>query len=609
MNAITPTNRTAALSDLQLHPLNPRQDHDAADIEALAKSISINGLMQNLNVFDEAGSLGVVAGGRRLAALQLLASGAINLVGGPEIDMAAIPINVTADPMIAHSWAGSEGATQRPLHPADEIRAYAQMQDQGLDNASIAMAFGQTEIHVQRRLKLAHLTDASLGALRRNEITLDVAKVLTLSSSMTAETAALELATDRGYNADQLRHHFSSGKVASNSNKVIYIGLDLYKAEGGTLDEDLFEDRCFLHDEDLVDTLFKAKLAKAAEDMQTTGRWAQVVPVFDGYVWNHTGGMDRIFRKATDLPDGDAQRLAELHEIGDFREFDKDEAIEFDTLEQRERGDYDDDECAKATVFVSVNHKGELETSEPHVRRAKAGDSDTGADGTATQLPAKPPITQGGVDDLRRIELLSLQTKLIKQPELALDLLAFQLWHEFPSWAGTFNIQASDQNSTPSDISSVTIDKRITGEDETADATGDDLGAAFDAFLDLGKKHRNTVLTTLLTRTVNAPFGSKINKTLMSRLEVNPRSVWTPTAANFFKACRSDYLDSIWRKLVITEDTAEDMDRFAKLKVGEKRIELENLFGNASTQEALGLSRDQVAAIDAWLPAELERKD
>jgi ParB family chromosome partitioning protein len=44
------------------------------------------------------------------------------------------------------------------------------------------------------------------------------------------------------------------------------------------------------------------------------------------------------------------------------------------------------------------------------------------------------------------------------------------------------------------------------------------------------------------------------------------------------------------------------MERFAKLKVGEKRKELEKLFNDASTQEALGLSRSEVAAIDSWIP-------
>ena len=44
---------------------------------------------------------------------------------------------------------------------------------------------------------------------------------------------------------------------------------------------------------------------------------------------------------------------------------------------------------------------------------------------------------------------------------------------------------------------------------------------------------------------------------------------------------------------------------FTKLKKGQKAKELEGLFADASVQEALGLSRAQIAKIDAWLPPEI----
>lgn len=146
------------------------------------------------------------------------------------------------------------------------------------------------------------------------------------------------------------------------------------------------------------------------------------------------------------------------------------------------------------------------------------------------------------------------------------------------------------------------IDPRLTSG--VKDVAGD-IGAAFAAFQDKGKKHRNTAPTEALVRTMNASFGSPINTALLTKLGTTPRSIWTPTTGNFFKACRAELLDSIWRKLACASEGGNQMERFAKLKVGEKRTELEALFANASTQEALGLSRDQVATIDAWLPDEI----
>lgn len=599
---IARSTQTVPLTALFLHAFNPRQDHDDADIAALAKSIAINGLLQNLNVFDGPDGLGVVAGGRRLRALELLAREGTDIEDGVQIDFDNIPIHATADEMMARSWAGTEGATQRPLHPAEEIRAYAAMADQGNSADLIAAAFGQTRAHVMRRLRLSRLSEETLAALRHGQITLDVAQVLTLTDSLPREMEALTLATDQEYNADRLRRQLLEGNVASNDRRVRYIGLDLYRAEGGKIDEDLFTDQSVLHNVELVDRLFKEKLTKAAEDLQEAEGFARVTPLFETWLgYQHTDGMRRIHRKSVDLPEADEERYNDLCELGNEQEFTADEVAEFDALEARMEGDFDDDERAAATAFVLVDRNGELEKAGVFVPMKRSG-SATGDTDSSTPAP-KPPITQGGLDDLHRIQRIALQTEMLRRPDLVLDLLAFQLWHEIPSWSGAFNVTANDQDTMPSAIDAIIIDKRITGEnDEPLGPLGEDIAADFKAFLDKGKKHRNTVLTEVLVRCMNAPFGARINTALLQTLEVSPRSIWTPTAENFFKSCRSETMEGIWRELVVTEDRADQMERFAKLKVGEKRKELEELFNDTGTQEALGLSRAEIAAIDAWLP-------
>ncbi|KZY51810.1 hypothetical protein A3734_20170 [Sulfitobacter sp. HI0054] len=599
------TTRTVPLDDLSLHAFNPRQVHDPEDIAALAKSLSINGLMQNLNALDEDGKLGIVAGGRRLRALEHLRAQGSDFADSADIDFDAIPVNVTTDPALARSWAGSEGATQRPLHPADEIRAYAAMADHGSDADQIAAAFGQTRAHVQRRLKLAGLSASTLDALRSGAITLDIAQVLTVTGGAEREAEALKLATEHRYSADRLRHQLMEGNVPSSDRRVQFIGLDLYRAEGGTLDEDLFSDQSRLHNAELIHQLFETKLIKAAEDLQASEGFARVIPVFESWVgYQHTEGMTRIYRQAIDLPEADAIRHAELCELGETQTFTDAEKAEFDALEQRMLGDYRDEEREAATVFVLVDRDGKLEVSSAYLpAQSRTGTNSSTGGEEVEKIAPKPPITQSGIEDLRRIERLALQTRMIAQPELALDLLAFQLWTEMPSFAGPFNIRAEEQLSLPEVANSLTFDKRVTGEDDDQAADPrEDFDAAFDAFIAKGKKHRNQILTTLLARTMNAPFASAANRALMQRLDVTPRSIWTPTAESLFNACRSEALDSIWRELVVTEEREDQMARFAKLKVGEKRKELEKLFNDASTQEALGLSRAEVAAIDSWLP-------
>jgi hypothetical protein len=48
---------------------------------------------------------------------------------------------------------------------------------------------------------------------------------------------------------------------------------------------------------------------------------------------------------------------------------------------------------------------------------------------------------------------------------------------------------------------------------------------AFTAFKALGKAHRNKALAVALVRTLNQPFGSPLNATLLEVLDVSPRDV------------------------------------------------------------------------------------
>ena len=115
------------LSKLSLSPMNPRQNVPAAEVEELAESIWTAGLIQNLaGIVDGNGGAEIVAGGRRLRALQLLAERHADLAQvRPEL--ANPPVRLAPDDSTAQAWAVAENAARRDLHPADEIRAYGKM--------------------------------------------------------------------------------------------------------------------------------------------------------------------------------------------------------------------------------------------------------------------------------------------------------------------------------------------------------------------------------------------------------------------------------------------------------------------------------------------------
>lgn len=184
------------IEECYLHAINPRQDVPEGDVAAMADSIEINGLLQNLCAYQdpEQKGFGIVAGGRRLRGLWYL-----KREGRLTSDL--VPIAVTSDPQTARSWSLAEGATQRELHPADEVLAYREMRAQGSSPSHIAKAFARSEQFVQRRLKLADLPREAIDALRADQINISQAQALTLADNQDKASELLEAVLHQDMNA------------------------------------------------------------------------------------------------------------------------------------------------------------------------------------------------------------------------------------------------------------------------------------------------------------------------------------------------------------------------------------------------------------------------
>ncbi|MCE6957526.1 ParB/RepB/Spo0J family partition protein, partial [Cereibacter sphaeroides] len=188
----TPTPEVIALDDLTLSALNPRQTHDEASIALLAESLVTCGLMQNLGGYRDAeGRVAIVFGGRRLAALRIAVQ--------QRPDLAQVPVALAPDEDTARLWAQSENIAREALAPVDEIRAYGRMRDAGATVPQIAQAFGSTEAHVYRRLKLADLPGFVLDALAAQKITLGVAACFTVANDLDLAQEAMNRITGQRY--------------------------------------------------------------------------------------------------------------------------------------------------------------------------------------------------------------------------------------------------------------------------------------------------------------------------------------------------------------------------------------------------------------------------
>ncbi len=599
------------INKLYLHDMNPRQSTSDEDVSAIAESITINGLLQNLLGYADpkrSGKIGIVAGGRRLRGLMHLKATGAQSFDSKAPDFAAIPVRVTDDAFLARAWAGTESATQKPLHPADEIRAYAAMAEQGNSAEMIARAFAQTVRHVKGRLALAHLQPPTMDALREGKISLDVAKLLTIARDADQELEVLSGALDDP-GAWWVKQRLTDNKVRANNYKAVYVGTDAYVAAGGRMREDLFDDAAYLDDPDILDQLFQQKLTDIAEGIKAQFGWKWVEICTVSYVpYSAHSGYDHIQGEKVTLSKKDQNEQAQLEAKACSEGLTDAELERLEELEAKTKRSWDEKTRADCGIFVHVDTSGRLKIDGAYrdAKRSRVkGSADTA--GGAASAPS-PKLTQAGVEDLRRIRLLALQTATLGKTELVLDLFAWQLELGYACHSGLFNVTLTDPQIEPEVEGAWTVDEALTDGSNQSQLGGtrSDYASSFKDFQAKGKKHSNTVLTRHLIRAINGPTMNSIGMSLLAPM-VKPdiRSIWTPDAPTYFSRVDKGSLEQIWKDLVSDQSAEEDPLAFDKLKKGEKVNHLHRLFNDSDFQSALNLSQASLDKIASWLPPEL----
>ena len=140
-----------ALNKLDRDPLNVRKTYTKEGIADMAATIRGDGyrILQNLIVRkgDKRGRFFVIAGGRRVAALNLLAE-----LGEIAKDFVVECKERNAEDATEISLI--ENTQREAMHPVDEYEAYRVMSDSGKSVEDIAARFGTTETMVRKRLAL-----------------------------------------------------------------------------------------------------------------------------------------------------------------------------------------------------------------------------------------------------------------------------------------------------------------------------------------------------------------------------------------------------------------------------------------------------------------------
>ncbi len=176
--------RTLPIYKVEPNPDQPRHDFDEEELQALADSISVHGVIQPLTVREMPnGYYQIIAGERRWRAARMA-------------DLSDIPVVVIeADDKKAMELALIENLQRQDLNPVEEAMGYqALIEEYGLTQEEAAGRVGKSRPAVANSLRLLSLTPSVLEKLKKGELTAGHARaILSLKSEKKQQEAAQKI--------------------------------------------------------------------------------------------------------------------------------------------------------------------------------------------------------------------------------------------------------------------------------------------------------------------------------------------------------------------------------------------------------------------------------
>ncbi|HHV2863824.1 TPA: ParB/RepB/Spo0J family partition protein [Escherichia coli] len=543
------------LDSLIKSPLNVRTvPYSAESVSELADSIKGVGLLQNLVVHALPGDrYGVAAGGRRLAALNMLAE--------RDIIQADWPVRVKVIPQeLATAASMTENGHRRDMHPAEQIAGFRAMAQEGKTPAQIGDLLGYSPRHVQRILKLADLAPVILDALAEDRITTEHCQALALENDTARQVQVFEAACQSGWGGkpevQTIRRLVTESEVAvAGNSKFRFVGADAFSPD--ELRTDLFSDDGDGYvDRVALDAALLEKLQAVAEFLREAEGWGwcagRMEPVGecreDARAYRNLPEPEAVLTEAED------ERLNELMARYDSLENQCEEsdllAAEMKLIDCMAKvRAWTPEMRAGSGVVVSWRYgnvciqRGVQLRSEDDVAD-DADRTEQGLESASVEEISLPLLTK-----LTSERTLAVQAALMQQPDKSLALLA---------WTLCLNVFDSKAHSSPARI-------RLECEHYalTSDAPSGKEGAAFMAlmaehsrfaallpegwerdmttFLSLSQEVLLSLLSFCTACSLNGVQTRECGHTSRSPLDsletvigFHMRDWWQPTKANFF---------------------------------------------------------------------------
>ncbi|EPM4772788.1 ParB/RepB/Spo0J family partition protein [Pseudomonas aeruginosa] len=586
-------------------------------IPELAASIQRVGLLQNLIVIAAADGehYEVVAGGRRLAALKLLAK---KHRISKEWD---VPCLLVADGT-ARTASLTENVQREAMHPADQFEAFAALVAEGRPIEDIAADFSVSPLVVQRRLKLANVSPRLLADYRAEAVTLDQLMALAITDDHVAQETAFYDAPTWQRNPFQLRDRLTEREIDAYRHPLVrFVGLDDYQQAGGGIRRDLFAEGdkgVYLTDAALLERLAQDKLAGIAAEVQAEGwAWVDATP---GMTHADLQAFQRAPRERRSPNKRDSQRIeklqAKMQEVAEAVDAALDDEDEEKTDALQEEGerlgeqlqaledgllDYTANVKAAAGAIVTIDrdgqaviHRGLLREAEAKVLRTlerlrqgfgSEGEADNDDEGEDDDPPKAVAMSDRLAQRLSAHRTAALQIEVARHPQVALAALVHGMvqtvlqgshyGHDLPlsvklTQQDRLEGMAPDWPESPAAVALREL-QQVAGE-----ALPEDSAELFAALLRKSQDELVRLLAVCVASTVDVvtprATAQQPGAELAQAVGLDMAAWWKPTADGYFQHVP---------KAVILEAVEQyapaHVTRLAKLKKGDIASEAERL--------------------------------
>lgn len=176
--------QTLPLYKIEPNPNQPRRDFDESELQALADSISVHGIIQPLTLRQtENGYYQIIAGERRWRAARMA-------------NLSEVPaVIIEADDRKAMELALIENLQRQDLNPVEEAQGYQTLMDQyGLTQEEVSSRVGKSRSTVANSLRLLGLCPEVLNSLKEGQLTAGHARAIrSLESEKLQKEAARKI--------------------------------------------------------------------------------------------------------------------------------------------------------------------------------------------------------------------------------------------------------------------------------------------------------------------------------------------------------------------------------------------------------------------------------